>query len=74
MIKTALIGAVLSLAAGGGFGYYMAAPYIAANAPAEWSWLLVPAGSFIAGAVVFGIGWFLTVLASQAVMFRGSGI
>jgi len=71
MFKTTIIGAILSLIAAASFGYYMAAPYIAANAPAEWSWLLVPAGAFLAGLVVFWVGWFLTVLATQAVAFRG---
>jgi len=74
MIKAVILGALASLVAGAWFGYTQAAPYIAANAPAEWSWFLVPVGGFLAGAVVFGIGWFLTVLTAQAVMFRGSGI
>jgi len=74
MIKTAIIGAILSLAAGGSVGWFIAAPYITANAPGQWAWLAVPVGSFIVGAIVFGIGWFLTVLTAQAVMFRGSGI
>jgi ABC-type polysaccharide/polyol phosphate export permease len=71
MFKTTIIGAILSLAAGGAVGWFLAAPYITANAPAEWSWLLVPVGSFLVGLVVFWVGWFLTVLATQAVMFRG---
>jgi len=74
MFKTTIIGAILSFIAAASVGYFVAAPYITANAPAEWSWLLVPVGAFLAGIVVFWVGWFLTVLATQAVMFRGSGI
>jgi hypothetical protein len=68
MFKLPLIGGILSLVAGGAVGWFLAAPYITANAPAQWAWILVPAGSFLVGAVVFVVGWFVTILATQATM------
>lgn len=71
MFRVSLIGAAVSFVAGVAFGFIVAAPYITANAPAEWAWLLVPLGSVLAGTFVFVVGWFLTILVTMGEMFRG---
>lgn len=73
MFKLPLIGGILSLVAGGAVGWFLAAPYLTANVPQQWAWLAVPVGAFLVGAVVFVVGWFVTILATQAKMAKEMG-
>ncbi|MFB6237003.1 MAG: hypothetical protein ABEH81_01395 [Halopenitus sp.] len=62
MFRKALFGAGVSLLVGGLLSWFLVYPFVVANSPSEWVWALGPLSILLTTGVVFGVGWFFTIL------------